>query len=572
MTYSATTVLVVDDDAMNRDALSRCLLRTGYSVLTAENGPEALELVSTNRVDAVLLDVVMPGMSGLDTLRHLRESRCVSELPVIMVTSKDSSSDVVEALDLGANDYVTKPVDYAVALARIRAHVTARRADSLTGLPNRVLFMERVNRLVTRNQTAGGSSFAVLFLDIDRFKIINDSMGHSAGDELLVAVARRFEKSLRSTDGIFRYGLEPTLARLGGDEFTVLLDNVGSAQEARAIADRLRNTLTEPIRVQGRDVVVSISIGVVMSADRYETGEDMVRDADTAMYRAKELGRGRCEIFDTSMLVAAEQRLQLETDLRFALERNELEVHYQPIVSLIEGRLCGFEALVRWRHPIRGLTSPGEFIPTAEETGLIIPIGKWVLLEACRQMAAWQIDFPQCEQLTISVNLSARQCMQPNLLGDVAEVLEQSNLPPERLKLEITENIVLENTERVAKILHELRTLGVQLGLDDFGMGYSALSYLQRFPFQTIKIDRTFVSGVHDMANAEIIRAIVSLAGGLDMNVTAEGVETGEQLSRLKELACGFGQGFYFHRPLTRDDARAIIQTAADSPGLVPRV
>jgi EAL domain-containing protein (putative c-di-GMP-specific phosphodiesterase class I) len=285
----------------------------------------------------------------------------------------------------------------------------------------------------------------------------------------------------------------------------------------------------------------------------------MVRDADTAMYRAKELGKGRCEIFDTSMLAAAEERLQLEVDLRHALDRQELEVYYQPIMSLVEGRLCGFEALLRWHHPTRGLVAPGTFIPAAEETGLIVPIGTWVLETACRQMRAWDREFPAFADLVISVNLSARQCMQPDLLATVTRILDDTGLAPQRVKLEITEGIVLENTDVVARILQDLRAVGVQLGLDDFGMGYSALSYLQRFPFQTIKIDRTFVSGVHDGANAEIIRAIVSLAQGLDMNVTAEGVETGDQLTRLKELACGFGQGFYFHQPLTSGDARRIL-------------
>ncbi len=560
MNHTPATLLVVDDDAMNRDALSRRLSRTGYTVLTAENGPDALALVSTHRVDAVLLDVMMPGMSGLDTLRHLRESRSVSDLPVIMVTAKDGSDDVVEALDLGANDDVTKPIDYAVALARIRAQVTARRADPLTALPNRVLFMERLNRFLQRSRTGGSRPFAVFFLDVDRFKIINDSMGHAAGDELLVAVARRLEKALRVTDGFFRVDGDQTLARMGGDEFTILLDGVASAEQAQAIAERLRLAMTEPFEVQGREVVTSVSIGIVVSADRYERAEQMVRDADTAMYKAKELGKGRCEIFDLSLLAAAEERLQLEEDLRHALERGELSLHYQPVVSLLEGRLCGFEALLRWTHPTRGMVPPSAFIPIAEETGLIVPIGHWVLMQACRQMTAWDRDFPHCRDLTISVNLSARQCMQPGLIGDVTHVLKSTGIAPERLKLEITESIVLENTDAVARILHELRTLGVQLGLDDFGMGYSALSYLQRFPFQTIKIDRTFVSGVHHGANAEIIRAIVSLAEGLNMNVTAEGVETGAQRDRLHELACGFGQGFYFHEPVTSQDARQILQ------------
>jgi diguanylate cyclase (GGDEF)-like protein len=535
------------------------LKRTGYTVLTAENGPQALRMIDEHRVDAVLLDVMMPGMSGIETLRHLRQSRSVSDLPVIMVTAKDGSDDVVEALDLGANDYVTKPIDYAVALARIRAQVTARRADPLTGLPNRVLFMERLNRVMQRSKAPAPERFAVLFLDVDRFKVINDSLGHPAGDELLVGIARRLETCLRAGDTVSRLDGDHTLARLGGDEFTIILDGVADSGTAVTVADRLRMAVAQPFTIQGREVVTTISVGIVMSADRYTRAEDMVRDADTAMYRAKELGKSRCEIFDTTMLEAAEERLRLESELRHALERGELEVYYQPIVSLAEARLSGFEALLRWHHPRRGLVSPAEFIPTAEDTGLIVPIGNWVLEQACRQVREWEDEFPGSADVTISVNLSARQCMQPGLIDDVRRILASTSVAPRRLKLEITEGVVLENSEAVAQVLQDLRTLGVQLGLDDFGMGYSALSYLPRFPFQTIKIDRAFVSGMQDTGNSEIIRAIVALAAGLAMNVTAEGVETVEQMNRLKEMACEFGQGFFFHRPLTRDAARAIL-------------
>jgi diguanylate cyclase (GGDEF)-like protein len=560
MNQPAATLLLVDDDEMNRDAFSRRLRRAGYTVLTAESGLEALRIVAAQRVDAVLLDVMMPGMSGLETLKQLRKTRSVADLPVIMVTAKDGSDDVVDALGLGANDYVTKPIDFAVATARIRAQVTARRADPLTGLPNRVLFMERLSRLLVRTREPNARPFSVVFLDVDRFKLVNDSLGHAAGDELLLEIAKRLEASLRPNDLVSPHGDGHTLARIGGDEFTILLEGVGDEAQARAIAERLRIAVARPIRLQNREIVTSISIGIVVSADRYERAEDMVRDADTAMYRAKELGKARCEIFDTSMLLAAQERLQLESELRHALERDELEVYYQPIVSLVDTDLCGFEALLRWNHPRHGLMSAADFIVTAEETGLIVPIGRWVLREACRQMVAWQADTPSAARLAISVNLSAIQILQPDLVNEVRGILRETGMDPERVKLEITEGVVLENTEMVARVLESLRALGVQLGLDDFGMGYSGLSYLHLFPFQTIKIDRTFVSGMHDQGNTEIIRAIVSMAAGLQMNVTAEGVETLAQLQQLKELACEYGQGFYFRQPLSTEDARRMLR------------
>jgi len=399
----------------------------------------------------------------------------------------------------------------------------------------------------------------VLFLDLDRFKTVNDSLGHAVGDELLTEVARRLEASLRGTDQLARFEREPTLARMGGDEFTILLYDV-TPERAYVIAERVRAAVGEPVLLRDREIASSVSIGMVSDTVSYERAEDIVRDADTAMYRAKELGKGRCQIFDPSMLAAAERRLQLETDLHHALERGEFEVFYQPILSLADARLSGFEALIRWNHPTRGLVSPGEFIPTAEETGSIVPIGLWVLEEACRQMRAWEKEFPESARLTISVNLSAKQCLQPNLVTEVHRVLQESGIAPWRLKLEITESFVLENSATVAKVLEDLRALGVQLGLDDFGTGYSSLSYLQRLPFQTIKIDRAFVNGIQDTGNTEIIRAIVSMAAGLEMNITAEGVETIDQIDRLKELACGFVQGFYFHRPLGADAAGALLQ------------
>jgi diguanylate cyclase (GGDEF)-like protein len=557
---SMTTLLVVDDELLNRDALQRRLTRVGYRVLTADCGQSALDIASAQRVDLVLLDVMMPGIDGIETLRQLRRTRSVAELPVIMVTAKDDPDDIVEALDAGANDYVTKPVDFAVAQARIRTHLTARRADPLTGLPNRLLFMDRLNELIGRSNSAGLFEFAVFFLDIDRFKIINDSLGHAAGDALLTGISRRLEQSLRCTDTVARFEGACTLARLGGDEFTVLLTGVRSVADAHAIAERLVSSVSKPFQLEGREVVVSVSIGVVMADARYRRAEDMLRDADTAMYSAKDRGKARSEIFDLSMLAAVEERLHIESDLRGAIEREEFRLHYQPIVTISDQQLTGFEALIRWHHPTRGLVLPDDFIPIAEETGLIVPIGLWVLQEACRQMRAWDTEFPECAEMIVNVNLSARQCLDPNLVGDVARVLAETGLAPERLKLEITESVVLEGSDEVIGILTTLRKLGVQLGLDDFGMGYSALSYLQKLPVQTLKIDRTFVSGIKDAGNVEIVRAILSLAAGLSINVTAEGIETADQAAKLKDLSCEFGQGFYFNRPLTQDLARDVLR------------
>jgi EAL domain-containing protein (putative c-di-GMP-specific phosphodiesterase class I) len=311
-----------------------------------------------------------------------------------------------------------------------------------------------------------------------------------------------------------------------------------------------------------------ISVGVVMADERYQCAEDMVRDADTAMYRAKDHGKARCEIFDTSMLAAAEQRLLIESDLRRAIERQEFQIHYQPIVALSDQLLRGFEALVRWQHPVRGLIPPNDFVPIAEETGLIVPIGLWVLREACRQMRAWDGEFRDCGTLTVNVNLSARQCLHPTLVTDVAGVLAETGLEPQRLKLEITESMVLDGSTEMIRILRALRGLGVELALDDFGMGYSSLSYLQQLPVQTLKIDRSFVSGIQTASNGEIVRAILSLASGLSMNVTAEGVETAEQADRLKDLSCEFGQGYFFDRPLTHDRAREVLRERQRSTAL----
>ncbi|HLL71286.1 MAG TPA: EAL domain-containing protein [Pyrinomonadaceae bacterium] len=421
--------------------------------------------------------------------------------------------------------------------------------DGLTGLANRALFIDHLHLALGHAQRHETHQFAVLFLDLDRFKTVNDSLGHMAGDKLLVEIARRLERVMRPGD---------TVARLGGDEFAVLLDDLGEAAEAETVAKRLQRELALPCDLGGHEVVTTVSIGIALSSSEYHRPEDLLRDADTAMYRAKKLGKARHEVFEHAMHASAMDLLGLERDLRWAVERGELFLQYQPIVSLDTGELRGFEALVRWRHPKRGVIPPAKFIPIAEETGLIIPIGKWVLGEACRQMRQWQLLSPAHAHLPMNVNLSGRQFMQPNLPDQIAEVLRETGLDARCLKLEITESVVMDNIETAIRTLEQLRALGVELSIDDFGTGYSSLSYLQRFPVSTLKIDRSFISRITERdGTAEIVSTIMKLARTLGMDVVAEGVETEQQRAQLRALECEFAQGYYFSRPVDSDAAEA---------------
>jgi diguanylate cyclase (GGDEF)-like protein/PAS domain S-box-containing protein len=427
--------------------------------------------------------------------------------------------------------------------------------DALTGLPNRILFMDRLKQSVHRAKRKKHFPFGVLFLDFDRFKLINDSLGHMAGDQLLIAIASRLEKSVRPAD---------TVARLGGDEFTILVEDLNSPDEAIVVVKRLLRNLAEPFKVSGREVFITASVGVALSTAGYEHAEDVLRDADTAMYRAKSLGKARYEIFDKAMHANATDLLQIETDLWRALERKELTLDYQPIVSLRTGRIAGFEALLRWLHPARGIVSPLEFISVAEETGLIVPIGQWVLNQACRQAREWQTRYPQEPPLHVSVNLSAKQFMQPDLIDQVGLALDSSGLNPASLKVEITESMVMQSLESTTHMLKQLRGLGVEISLDDFGTGYSSLSCLHRFPISVLKVDRSFVSSMtDDQEHLEIVRTIMALARNLKMDVVAEGVETLEQAEELRAMNCEYGQGYYFSRALNAESAVRLL--SADS-------
>lgn len=628
----------------------------------------------------VLLDIMLPVVDGITVLKTIREEFSASELPVIMVSAKDDSEGIVEALQLGANDYVTKPVDFPVALARIDTQLSHRRMkmalqeseeryalalagandglwdwdlrtdrmyysarwkamlgltedepilntpeewfgrvhpndlkalkesidrhledgdlhfeceyrilhqsgsyrwalsrgmavrdakgevyrmagsqtditnrkvyDPLTGLPNRILFMDRLAHSLRRFKRHREYDFAVLLLDLDRFKIVNDSLGHHIGDKLLIELAQRLNLCVRDGD---------TVARFGGDEFTILLDEITDVSDATRVAERIQEALQSPFLLEGHEVFTSASVGIALSATGYEIPNDVVRDADTAMNRAKALGKARHEMFDRAMHTQSSRRLQLETDLRRAVEREEFEVFYQAIVTLTDEMIIGFEALVRWTHPERGRVFPDEFVGIAEETGLILPIDRYVMREACRQTKEWQEKFGP---LSISVNLSAKQFALRDIVYVIDSVLQDTGLAPTDLKLEITESALMDNQDSAAEIFHEIKKRNVQLGLDDFGTGYSSLSYLHRFPLDTLKIDRSFVSRMNESPGEHeaIVRTIVNLAQNLKFKTVAEGIETVDQLHSLQALDCLYGQGYYFSKPMPAAEAEQLLK------------
>jgi diguanylate cyclase (GGDEF)-like protein/PAS domain S-box-containing protein len=424
--------------------------------------------------------------------------------------------------------------------------------DTLTQLPNRTLFNDRLTQAVNKTKRRRNYSFAVLFLDLDRFKLINDSLGHTLGDQLLIEFAQRLLRGLRPGD---------TVARVGGDEFTVLVDDIYHVSDATRVADRIQQELNHPFKLGRHEVFTTASMGIALSSEEYGRSDDLLRDADIAMYRAKAQGRARYQVFDSGMHTRAVLQLQMENDLRRALERKEFRAFYQPTVSLFTGKLIGFEALMRWEHPDRGLTLPEEFIPLAEETGLIIPMGLWILKEACEQMQIWTRQFPSRHPLTISVNLSGVQIAEPDLVSEVEEILKQTAIDPNNLRLEMTESVLMAHPQEATTRLLQLRALGIRLHIDDFGTGYSSLSYLHHLPVDALKIDRSFVSRIGKTdQKGEIVGTIATLAHNLGMEVIAEGVETALQLSQVKALACESAQGFYFSRPMPGQDAAKLIQ------------
>ncbi|MDZ7967073.1 MULTISPECIES: EAL domain-containing protein [unclassified Nostoc] len=597
-------ILIVDDMADNLRVLSSILTREGYNVRKALNWQMALTATQTLLPDLILLDIMMPEVDGYEICQTFKAWDLTADIPVIFISALDDVFDKVKAFKVGGVDYITKPFEFQEVLVRVQNQLALRSArleilklnveledrvkqrtgelektlqklqqeidsrqklqsqlldialhDSLTGLSNRVLFIRRLENALNRAKQESNYQFAVLFLDCDRFKVVNDSLGHPVGDELLIAIAHRLQACIIPVD---------TLARLGGDEFGILLENITDVNIAIQVAERILQQLSLAFQLSRYEVFMNASIGISWGNKDYDRPEYLLRDADTAMYRAKAQGRAKYHVFNPAMHQEAIQLLELENDLRRAVERREFLVYYQPIISLVTGRISGFEALVRWQHPIRGLVSPIEFIPVAEETGLINAINTWVLQSACHQLSIWQHNPVTPEPLTMSVNLSARLFLQPNFLEQIDRIIYENQINPAYLELEITESVIMENTDAIKIILEQLKQRKIKLIMDDFGTGYSSLSYLHSFPLNALKIDKSFVKRMQDnKENMGLVPAMIGIANSMGMSAIAEGVETQEQLAQLRSLNCNFAQGYLFSKPV---EQRLAVELLASAP------
>jgi diguanylate cyclase (GGDEF)-like protein len=495
--------------------------------------------------------VIWDMASAISRAAHLASVAKASDLPVV-ANRRDEIGALVENLAkmLTTIEHQTDEINQFPR----RLDQLARQAfrDPLTALPNRALFVDRLAHALTRTERRG-ELLAVLFLDLDRFKVINDSLGHSVGDQLLVGISQRLSVCLRPED---------TIARLGGDEFAILLEDVKDASAAAAVAERLGAELQRPFVFERRELFVTVSIGIALTISRRMTPEDILREADLAMYHAKARGKARHEVFDKSMNKLAQDRLGLELDLRHAITRGDFTLHYQPVVALDSGRITEVEALVRWKHPERGLLFPADFVTLTEETGLIVPLGRWIITEACRQLQQWHAA-GVVAPLVMSVNLSARQLQHLHLVDDVAHALEETRIDPGALRLEITETVAMQEAPSTLAKLEALKKLGVRLAIDDFGTGYSSLGYLKRFPVDTLKIDRSFVNGIgRDVEDTAIVRAVITVAKSLGLAVTAEGIENEGQLAELRALGCDRGQGYLFAKPISGDRIPELLAAA----------
>jgi diguanylate cyclase (GGDEF)-like protein len=598
-------VLVVDDSKVIRSAIREILELGNIQVTEASNGIDALELVHNNLPDLVLLDAIMPGMDGLTVLKKIRRSYSKLQLPVVLAASKGGASEIVEALDLGANDYVTKPVDFDVLWARLSNQLMQKQAaeylhsaqislekqikqrtseldtsnkqlkkeievrllaedqlqkqanyDELTGLPNRSLATDRLHQTLIKAKRHDLQP-CLAFLDLDNFKYVNDTFGHAAGDDLLREAARRLSECARESD---------TVARLGGDEFLLILDddNKTTNQQRetgiRQVGERIIQTFSKPFLIDGHELNITPSLGFAIYPKDGEDSNKLMRHADVAMYRSKHDGKNTYCFYSPEMTAKAKMRLNVESELRHALERNELSVHYQPIVDSKSGIIKKAEALLRWDCNNLGMITPDYFIPIAEEIGLIVPIGEWVIKTACEQVKKWRDS--GWNDLCVTVNVSARQFQSGSALVEtVINSLKVNNLSSDSIQLELTEGVLMKETSDTVEIMRMLEKIGIKLLIDDFGTGFASLSYLQRYNFESVKIDRSFINNIYSRdQDAKLVKAIIAMAKSLGMSVVSEGVENKGQLDFLLEEKCEFAQGYYFSKPVAEDDFLSLLK------------
>lgn len=564
------TIVVADDDPISRRLIERSLTKWGYDVIVACDGEEALKVFNyTDAARIAILDWMMPKVDGIEVCRQIRRRTSQPYVYIILLTAKTQREDLLQGLEVGADDYITKPFDANELKARLRVacriidlqeellsmqkelRVQATH-DFLTGLPNRLLFSDRLSQKIAAARRNHGS-VGVMFLDVDRFKVVNDALGHSFGDILLKQVAERLASRIRESD---------TVARSGGDEFTFILSDIKTPTDATAAAQRIIDSFSVPFEINSHQIYVTASIGISIYPQHGEDVETLVKNADSAMYHAKSLGGNRYQMCNETVSMLPAVQMKMENELRQAIEKGQLVLAYQPRVDLKTGAVLGAEALIRWQHPELGLLFPDRFVPLAEETGLIVPIGEWVLKEACKQNKQWQeMGLPPIE---MTVNVSPKQVQQANFLEVVKSALDESGLDPQYLGLEITETVLMSTDDSTIKLMNELREMNVRVSIDDFGKGNSSLNYLTQLPTDAIKIDESFIRNVvADPDAAAITGAVIAMAHSLKLRVVAEGIETLDQLEFLRSLNCDEIQGYFVSRPVEPESLAHILRTNA---------
>lgn len=610
-------ILIVDDTPANLRLLSKTLIQEGYQVRCAVNGSMALLTIKAKLPDLILLDINMPDMDGFEICKQLKQSDSTKDIPIIFVSALNEIFDKVRAFEAGALDYISKPFQIPEVLSRVsnqlkiqnlrrqleqknqllqieisnrifaeeeirkfnlvleqkviartsqlRAEINERQQaqkkleylawhNSLTGLPNRLWVIKKLNKLLALAHKKTEYQFAVVILDCHRFKIINDSLGRQAGDKLLAMLGQRLKSKIVDQN--------ISINHFGGDKFAILLKKNGDANSAISLTKKIQQYLSIPFTLEKREIFIDFNIGIVIGNSSYLKVEDIFRDADLAIQKAKKSSSNYYQVFDTTIQNNALEILELETDLRRALKSQEFHLNYQPIICLKTARISGFETLVRWNHPTKGFISPGKFIPVAEQTDLILPLGMWILRQACKQISTWQDQLDsQEDEITISVNISGKQFEQENFIEQLDQIINHTGINIKHLKLEITETLLMNNAEIADRVINQLKARQIKLAIDDFGTGYSSLSYLDRFPVDTLKIDRSFVSRLDEKNQAStIVKATLDLAHNLGFDVVAEGVETQDQVKQLKDWGCEFAQGYFYAKPLSKESAWLLLE------------